>query len=153
MYKIDIATSIKYGNYKHLMPSVMRIVNVIKIYRGEIAKYIDYRKDVTIKFRPIRGNTSGQAYDKRNTIEIDPRSIAGNDSSYLQKLLELLCHELVHSEQYKQNRLVYIAQSIKFEEKTYRNPKRFDEYYNSPWEVEARRRGSEVAMMLLRTPV
>ena len=116
----------------------------------KIKQYIDYKEGVLFKIRPIKGRTQGQAFINTNVIEIDPRTFSVWVPNYHVKLLELICHELVHSEQYKQNRLTYLTRSTaRFEGSDFRLTSSFRDYYNSPWEVEARRRGDQVTQQIL----
>lgn len=129
--KFTTATSIKYGNYKHLQHMVEKATEMVKRVLPKLRKEIDFRDDVEIHFRPIRGATAGRAFQHRNIIEVDPRM-------KMVDLLEIVAHELVHSEQYKQGRLNHQGAKAIYEGKTYTQG-RFGSkaYYNDPWEVEA----------------
>ena len=150
LYSTTIATSIKYGNYTHLQSNTNAIQVILKAYMSKIKQHIDYKDGVVFKIRPIKGRTQGQAFSKTNLIEIDPRTFSITDPTYHIKLLEVICHELVHSEQYKQNRLSFVdARTARFEGSDFRLTQSFRDYYNSPWEVEARRRGESVTKLIL----
>ena len=133
-----VATSIKYGDYKHLKPSTERIHGLIKDHWRSLCRCFDFDRNVTFHIRPIRGRTRGIAHNTENKIEIDPRLT-------LRKILETIVHELVHMEQYKQGRLKDDLQRNKiywysFE---FEPSKTFREYFSEPWEIEARKRSAE----------
>jgi hypothetical protein len=133
-----VATSIKYGDYKHLKPSVDCVHEMIKDHWRSLCRCFDFNRDVTFHIRPIRGITCGIAYNEENKIEIDPRR-------KLRCILETIVHELVHMEQYKQgslkddfhrNKTLWLG--FEFEPS-----KTHLEYLAEPWEIEARRRAKE----------
>lgn len=130
--KFTTATSIKYGNYKHLQHMVEKATEMVKRVLPKLRKEIDFRDDVEIHFRPIRGNTGGLAYQNKNLIQVDPRLNVVD-------MLEIVAHELVHSEQYKQGRLNLdgVNKAVFQGKLYYRPPNGSNAYFNSPWEVEA----------------
>jgi len=129
--KFTTATSIKYGNYKHLQHMVEKATEMVKRVLPKLRKEIDFKDDVEVHFRPIRGTTCGLAYQKKNLIQIDPRM-------KMVDLLEIVAHELIHNEQYKQGRLNLDGSKAVYEGKSYSKGKFGSKaYYNDPWEVEA----------------
>lgn len=149
-YSVEIATSIKYGNYKHLAPNCLRIKGILDRFMQRLSQHIDFRDNVIFKLRPIRGRFTGLAFSKRNLIELDVRHCSLFDPLYLEKILDLICHELVHSEQYNQNRLDFPnTRCALYESKLYKVTSSYSNYYNSPWEVEARTRAKEIVKKVL----
>lgn len=136
--KTTIATSIKYGNYKQYQAATNQIIATLRSLWKEFNEAFDYRADVTVHIRPIRGGTHGRAFDHKNMIEIDPRYP-------IKRVVETIAHELTHSEQYKQNRLSYdaVSQCRVFDGTRFRKPTTHQQYLNLPWEVEARKRAAE----------
>ena len=132
-----VATSIKYGNYKHLQTATNNVIKLINSHWSRLKENIDFNEDVCFLIRPIKGTTRGIAFNKSNRIEIDPRY-------HSLEILETIAHELVHSEQYKQNRLVFDATNRLWvwSNTSYRTATSFRQYYNFPWEVEARERAT-----------
>lgn len=130
--KFTTATSIKYGNYKHLQYMVEKAIEMVEKVMPKLRKEIDFRDDVEIHFRPIRGTTGGLAYQKKNLIQIDPRM-------KIVDMLEIVAHELIHNEQYKQGRLNLdgVNKAVFQGKLYYRPPNGSSAYFNSPWEVEA----------------
>lgn len=134
---LTTATSIKYGDYKYLKCAADDIHTMIKKHWKSLCKAFDFDRDVEIRIRPIRGNTYGLAYDKENRIEIEPRSNPRD-------VLEIVAHELVHMEQYKQKRLRsdYTGRFY-WNKKAFKPSKTHEEYLNEPWEIEARARAEK----------
>ena len=138
MLKTTIATSIQYGNYKALMSRVEKIQALLKHYAKAFKDEFDYKPDVVVHIRPIKGSTSGRALYIKPLIEIDPRY-------KFRTIVETIAHELTHSEQYKQGRLKHIVggkQSI-WESRTMSRGTTHAQYLALPWEVEARKREKE----------
>lgn len=140
--KFEIATSIKYGNYKRHLERAQYVIEIIKSHLANLQKEFDFKSNPTIRIRPIRGETYGRIFDKSNKIEIDPRYS-------FRHIIETIAHELVHSEQYKQGRLVQEYDPARFDymyswnKMKFRNPRSHKEYWNLPWEIEARARAKE----------
>ena len=136
--KLTLATSIKYGNYKHLQPDAKQVFRWIKQYWNDFKDYFDFDDDVEFHVRPVRGNTHGWYRNKTKKIEIDPRYGA-------KKVLDTIAHELVHAEQYKQGRLEWDTahcQSI-WNGELHKRGTTHKQYLNRPWEIEARNRAAE----------
>ena len=135
---MTLATSIKYGNYKHLQHDAKQVFRWIKQYWNDFKDHFDFDDDTEFHVRPVRGNTSGWYRSKSKRIEIDPRY------SFL-KVLNIIAHELVHAEQYKQERLVqgvYRHESI-WNGKVHKRGTTHKQYLNRPWEIEARQRAAQ----------
>lgn len=143
---VTIATSIKYGNYQYLKGRVKNIEALIRHYSAAFKKEFNFNPTVEIHIRPIRGNTKGRAWSdtgnrpakKTNVIEIDPRIKKFED------IIETIAHELTHSEQYYEKRLIPAGKvhSI-WNNVEYRRGTTHQQYLNRPWEIEARERASK----------
>ena len=134
--KITIATSIKYGNYKVHRPAADRAIKALKALTPLFKRHFDYRTNVEVKFRPIRGSVVGRANNTGNWIEIDPRRS-------LSLIIKTIAHELTHSEQYKQERLTWEMDKNCWDGKLYKKASTHKAYLALPWEVEARARADE----------
>tara|TARA_R100000664_G_C2742809_1_gene131018 strand:- start:869 stop:1297 length:429 start_codon:yes stop_codon:yes gene_type:complete len=135
--KVTIATSIKYGNYKHLQSRANRLVRFIESWRNEIKEYVDFDEGVEINIRPIRGkDATGRALLDANKVELDPRFT-------LRQQCKSIIHELIHNEQVKHSRLE-LGEKWKWNGKSCNKPNTHQEYLNLPWEVEARIRTKEI---------
>jgi hypothetical protein len=136
--KITIATSIKYGNYKYLQSSANKITHMIYKHWKDLTADFDFRKDVELVIRPVKGSTVGRAFDEENKIEIDPRRSE-------RSILETIAHELTHNEQFKQKRLFWNKDAGKnvWNGSAYSRPSTHRGYLNLPWEIEARDRAAK----------
>ena len=155
--KITCATSIKYGNYKHLQVLVRLYTNMIHTHRAALMAAFDFRPDVEIHFRPIKASprrglkTSGRASDEQNRVELDPRQM----QTSLRSCLETLAHELTHCEQYKQGRLLWSKAHTNlriWNGEPYRHAHmttQHKQYLALPWEVEARERAAAFVLAQL----
>ncbi|MEC8747832.1 MAG: hypothetical protein VXX73_05950 [Pseudomonadota bacterium] len=97
---------------------------------------LNIQSNIKLHFRNIRqkkGKTTlGQFYNNTKTVEIDCKNFD------LKSKVNTIIHELVHAQQYEQKRLSLKGKMYKFEGEQFEQPKNHDEYYNLPWEVEAR---------------
>lgn len=138
--KITVATSIKYGNYKHLQPAVAKVHALIVKHLHNFKKAFDYKHDVNVHIRPIKGGVHGRAFSNKNVIEIDPRYPE-------QRILETIAHELTHNEQHKQDRLKHQLVNANWlpvwNGEIHRRATTHRAYLNQPWEVEARDRAAK----------
>lgn len=99
-------------------------------------------KEVLI-LKPIKGRTQGLHFHG-NRIFIDPRQS-------LQRVVEILAHELVHAEQaHRGDLLAGGPQCFRvWKGNEYPMPKNWVEYRNLPWEVEAYDRQNPLARQAL----
>ena len=141
MIRTTIATSIKYGNYKHMQNKVKRWQKVIEKNWALICKAVGIspEEEVNIHWRPIKGSVRGNYNSYIKTINMDSRKYTNT-----QDMFETLGHELTHFKQYSEGRL-----KVKYDRKidkwtsvwdgtTYKQPSTWNSYYNRPWEVDAR---------------
>jgi hypothetical protein len=138
--QITVATSIKYGNYKHLQSAVAKIRSLIAKHLHNFKEAFDYKHDVTVHIRPIKGLVHGRALSKKNVIEIDPRYPE-------HRVLETIAHELTHSEQHNQDRLKHQLVNRQWipvwNGSPHRRATTHQAYLNQPWEIEARARAAK----------
>jgi len=136
--KISLATSIKYGNYKHLQNDAKHVFNWIRHYWNDFKEWFDFDNDVEFHVRPVRGGAHGWYRSKQKRIEIDPRYGP-------KKILDTIAHELVHAEQYKQGRLAWDSKKLVslWNGKFHKRGTTHQQYLDLPWEVEARERSAE----------
>lgn len=153
--KMSIATSVRYGNYKHLYNIAEKYANITESKFGEICNYINLPTKLNIVFRPIR-NAYGRAFyvthkgdrnDKQFIVDIDLRQ-------NLKTFQDTLLHELVHIEQFYEGRLVSEAGLGNFF-KWYKerislkvsSPEEYDEF---PWEKEAISRSKKLRKIIFK---
>ena len=153
--KVEIATSIDYGNYKMYKQTALQLNNFIKANWSKIAKEFKLPDLLTIKIRPIKGTWTGWARKAKNagggydySIEVDPRN------TDRKKMIDTFFHELTHIDQYVSGRLTHKngekiwcgseMRSVK-NYAVHSNDKKLQEYRSQPWEVEARQRGAEMS--------
>ena len=134
--KTTVATSIKYGNYKHLQYDAKLVLRWIKFYWNDLKEHFDFDDEIAFHVRPIRGTFQGWYKSERNRIEIDPRYPP-------ESVLDTIAHELVHAEQYKQGRLTWDHGACLWNGEVYKRGKTYKMYRNRPWEIEARERAAE----------
>lgn len=124
--------------------TTLEIATLVNRSLNQFRKYLDFPKDIKIRIAPIKGTLNGRYSSGSRTVEI-------KCTLSWAKALEVLAHELVHAEQYKQGRLkqsyitgrgwVHSWNGDKINNKgtTYKA------YRNQPWEQEAWARQAELA--------
>lgn len=143
-YKITFATAIKTGQsiykpYKARLPHFERVLNfAMKMIIDQ--QLIDFKDGITIHVKPMALSSRGVHYDTKNTIHL-------NCKFQLRTIVQVLLHELKHSEQHKQGRLSYKYDANKRDVMDYWNgvavasaskKLSYKKYLDLPWEVEAR---------------
>ena len=153
MIKTTVATSIKYGNYKHMQRNVKRWQKVIEKNWALICKAVGIsdKEVVKIHWRPIKGTVKGNYASHIKTINMDSRKYVNT-----QDMIETLGHELTHFKQYSDGRL-----KVKYDQKiskwtsiwggkTFRPATTWNAYYNLPWEEDARDGGHKVRVAYIQ---
>jgi hypothetical protein len=149
--KVEIATSINFGNYKACKPVATQLSNFIKLNWKKITQEFNLPDLLTIKIRPIKGSWVGWARQEQGgksySIEVDPRR------DTLDKVLDTLFHELTHIDQYVTGRLKHkngeriwcgsFVPDVKVQQ-VHSSQKNIDKYRSQPWEVEARYKGEQL---------
>lgn len=136
--KVELATSIKYGNYKYCRANAENITHMVHKYWHSLTSKIDCPVDLTVHIRPIKGGTIGRACYTKHRIEIDPRR------AIMREIFETLAHEMCHFEQRKQGRLAWNKEHGQrvWNGAMYRRTSTHRQYLNLPWEIEAREYGA-----------
>jgi hypothetical protein len=134
-----------YKNDTHMVaPKIWAAFNVLK-------KILDVPSDIKIVIKPINSKNCRGSYNSvKKMVVIDPRATNGynyitHTPNTIMRLIETLAHEMVHAEQYKQNRLGwnYKNSCYLWEGKNCRKS-----YMKRPWEIEAFRRQKSLAAMV-----
>lgn len=134
----DLYIAYSVSKKNRALSTAILINRAIDLFRD----YIDFPRDIKIRVAPLKGNLNGRCYDT-GLIEISSRLYRGPNCK---KVLEVLAHELVHAEQYKQGRLKYTGNNHKWNGvKTTNKGTTYQAYRNLPWEQEAWSRQSELA--------
>jgi hypothetical protein len=129
---------------KKLNKQAAEVVVVVRKAMPILRKLLKLPKDVTIRVAPIKArNTNGRYFNGERMAEIDCRLDWA-------KALEVLCHEMVHAEQYHTGRLekTWVSRgwthvwngSISFNKGT-----TYKAYRDQPWELEAWERQAALA--------
>lgn len=119
---------------------VEMMVNALPVLK----RIMDLPSDVTIRVAPIKArNTNGRYWNGERLAEIDCRLST-------RKALEVLCHEMVHAEQYHTGRLdnngkYHLWQGVV----NYNRGTTYSAYRDQPWEEEAFARQAELARIVL----
>jgi outer membrane protein assembly factor BamB len=125
--------------YTHSKSSA-RIVEMVKIALPILRTLLHFDENVTIRVAPIKArNTNGRYYAGEKVAEIDCRLSVS-------KALEVLCHELVHAEQYYTGRLAWNGRTQYWNgEASYNRGTTYNAYREQPWEQEAFDRQAKLA--------
>lgn len=144
---VEIATSIKYGNYKAYQSAANELERFIDNATEHLGSMLTLPKFLTIKIRPIKGLTRGffRFNDFDSWIELDPRYS-------LRTIIDTLMHELVHCEQYTTGKLEFVNGGYKWMGARYQEAKpsvNYTRYRDLPWEEEAFTRQSVLAAEII----
>ncbi len=146
--KISATHSALYGKaYKQHTRDIAKVLfHALPLCR----KLLDFDPDVKIVIKPMRGNTLGMYNSFIKTVRIDPRI------KNPQEIVESLCHELVHAEQFHQGRMTSAVNEGKLVVLwngvvCYNKGMTYVSYRKQPWEVEAFSRQKELADLVLKS--
>lgn len=136
---IKLATGI-YVSYSAYVNYFKRSQNIAKMIQLALPKFrllMELESKIVFRIAPLKGNTKGRYHSDTKVVEIDCR--LRNE-----KAMCTLAHELVHVEQYKQKRLQQKRRQGRYVffwrgEATRKN------YWDQPWEIEARHRQVRLA--------
>jgi hypothetical protein len=139
---VELSTSIRYGNYKQYKLYGEILIERILEHESKLRKLLNLPDKIVVKIRPMRSILGSARYmtgDKYDVclIEIDCRQ-------NLKSFDNTLVHELVHAEQYYENRLTYTDDKRGFKWLGNDVGKKYLSYFESPWEVEAFSRADEL---------
>ncbi len=136
-----------HGSYKYLNKQMLRFTTWLEENKEEVLKHFTLRPEIEIRLRPLpRRRKSGSG--GRGKVELDV-------SQGLRSMVETLCHELTHEEQYFEGRLVnFNRKTAEWSGQLMKvywpgSCKRAHERYEAlPWEVEARERAAAAMVVL-----
>jgi hypothetical protein len=148
---ITLAKSIKSGSHQELLGRAERCAEIIRNCWQRLCRDFDFDPDVELHLRPIPGAFLGKSYQpssvggekyRNGRIELDPRCSE-------REFLETLAHEITHFEQYKHGRLKLLVSDDRLRGVEYvwngqrsKAARCYQEYLDSPWEIEARQRAA-----------
>jgi len=150
---IEIATSIKYGNYRELKLPAIMMAETINNKFELICEFINLPKNLQIKIRPIR-NLLGRAWGYQSSnnspgqyfVEINVRQT-------IEEFYDTILHELVHIEQFFEGRLQLgtVKDSFVWNKKQVPLLHTTDpSYVLLPWEVEANKRAKTLTSVVFK---
>jgi len=136
--EIIIASSVRYGKYRNFLQAANKFVDVLSAKEKTIREYFSLPENIEIIMRPIRGLYGTASVlrcecGNKYMVEIDIRQS-------LEEFKDTILHELVHIEQYFENRLFLRSEHLysTFEGQEFRLiSNKSDDYNNLPWEKEA----------------
>jgi hypothetical protein len=141
---VSIANSVKYGNYKKYKGYSSILESEIELAEEKIRNEINLPELIVIKLRPMR-NKLGQAV--LISEEITVGSVELDVRQTLLEFRDTLLHELVHIEQFYENRLEQCS-NINFYKwngvEMFSKPTEYAEYVKLPWEREAMKRATKL---------
>jgi hypothetical protein len=147
---VSIANSIRYGNYKQYKDYSCILENEIELAEDKIRNEINLPELIVIKLRPMR-NKLGEAVLISHTMTIG--SVELDARQTLPEFRDTLLHELVHIEQFYENRLEQ-GSNINFYKwngiEIFSKPTEYAEYINLPWEREAMKRAAKLVSKIFR---
>ena len=116
-----------------------RVIKLVKKALPVLSKLLDVPSDVSVRVASIKSKFYvGYYYNIRNLVVLDYKRD-------LRTTLEILCHELVHAEQYKTGRLSRVGRQQLWLGSAISRTK----YMNLPWEQEAYGRQKELADLVI----
>lgn len=113
-------------------------IDIIKKALPILKKELDLPEKLNIRVASIKGRISGWYVNGSNLAIIDYVRFSKRG------ILETLCHELVHAEQYKQGRLASKYDNGSYVQ-TWNGKPVHESYRNRPHEIEARERQVKLA--------
>jgi hypothetical protein len=141
---VSIANSVKYGNYKQYKGYSSILESEIELAEDKIRNEINLPEHVVIKLRPMR-NKLGQAVLISEKITVG--SVDVNVRQTLPEFRDTLLHELIHIEQFYENRLEQCT-NVNFYKwngvEMFSKPTEYAEYIKLPWEREAMKRATKL---------
>lgn len=153
---ITLATSVKYGNYRHYYDDAISLIGLTIENFADIKKHINLPRKLSIHFRPMRG-LCGRAFfsiykeNNRNcrsyTVEVDIRQD-------VESFKDTLLHELIHIEQFYEKRLIASLGDADFfkwnKERISTITSSREEYDKLPWEREAITRTNKLIKIIFK---
>jgi len=145
---IELSTTIQYGSYKMYKVYGDILADRILEHEDVIRNILNLPDKIHIKIRPIRYNYGTARYIVSESlsvclIEIDVKQ-------ELKTFDNTIIHELIHAEQYHENRLSLTDDSTWFKWKGEEVSKRYQNYIDLPWEAEAYERSAELTPIIFK---
>jgi hypothetical protein len=148
--EIIVASSVRYGKYRNFLQAANKFGDVLYSKEKTIRKFLNLPENIEIIMRPIRYiyGTASVLRGKSNEymIEIDVRQS-------MEDFEDTILHELVHIEQYFENRLFLRSEHLysTFEGREFRLiSNKSDEYNNLPWEKEAIEKSAKLRSIIFK---
>lgn len=132
---IETATSIRYGSYKHLKAYSEILTNRILEFEENIRSILNLPDKIHIKLRPIRNALGTARYLVSNKMKVS--SIELDVRQTIKSFDDTLIHELVHAEQFYEDRLAHSDDKRWFKWHGDYYDLKYDEHRDLPWEAEA----------------
>lgn len=138
---IYVAYASRWGKKKQ---KALKLARMVKMAMPHFRKLLDLPDDLQIRIAGIKGRTQGRYFGDERVAVLD------TDLSMSMQALEVLAHELVHAEQWKQKRLSHVLcngrwTSLWNGRMGYPRGTTYAAYRAQPWEEEAFRRQVELA--------
>ena len=137
------ASGFAYYN-KDLKPKTAFASMVVFKTLPEFRKLLNIPEDIRFRIAPIKGRAQGRYNSKDKVAVIDPRQD-------FYSLMNCIAHELVHAEQYHENRLVHTYVRGKgfmhmwYGDEVNNKGTTYRAYREQPWEIEAFERQAKLA--------
>jgi hypothetical protein len=145
---VDLATSVKYGNYKKYKLYGEIITGRILDHEDGIRQTLNLPDKIHIRLRPIRHFYGLARYHKNDEMTVC--SIEIDIKQELQVIDNTLIHELIHAEQYHENRLTHTEDKKWFKWKGEEVSNKYKNYIELPWEAEAYTRADILTPKIFR---
>lgn len=132
---IDLATSVRYGNYKQFKKYGNILADRVLTFEDKIRGILNLPDKIHIRLRPMRF-----VYGTARYIVSDIMKVCSIEIDIRQKIKTFdntLIHELVHAEQYYEDRLAHTADLKWFKWKGEDVSLKYQDYKELPWEAEA----------------
>jgi hypothetical protein len=148
---VEIVSSVRYGNYKNFLERAEFFKTITKLSEPRIRRFINLPEHIKIIMRPVRGVFGTAAMFKTGTktryvVEVDVRQT-------IDEFCDTLLHELVHIEQYFEERLKIKSErffSIYEGQKVRLVSNKSAEYNQLPWEQEAIKRAARLVNIVYK---
>jgi hypothetical protein len=143
---ILVTSSSWYGNdtrvrTRQLAPIADKTFQIVK-------RYLHLPSDCKVVIGRIRSNhILGQYFSDKKEAWVDPRS------DNISKMIDTICHELVHANQYHSGMLKQGHEPTfhwEWDNKKFKNTTKHYIYHNWPWEIDARERGAWLAAIVYK---
>lgn len=145
---IELSSTIQRGNYRMYRVYGDILADRILEHEDVIRNTLNLPDKIHIKIRPLRYN-----YGIARYIISEDQIVCSIELDVKQELKifdNTLIHELIHAEQYHENRLALTDDSTWFKWKGEEVSKRYQNYIDLPWEAEAYERSAELTPIIFK---